>query len=450
MIKALFFCMLALLAEFAYGHAGSPWHGTGGSVALGLNSVYLQIPDNQPSAKFTIKYPIQENTFDYRVGDTSSVVIFSNEELQKQGFITEKSAVLAVDNGPYNPNQPSEYEFTITKSGYYHLLFGPGPNTSLLVVQTARTFDVVAKSDGAKVGQYLSPTTSGDFHIVKHPTLGLTKFAGWYSVFYKEYTDAYRKAGLPVATDMDLVGDRGTRFAAALAERGYPQFATYKAGQSVTSSPFLARVNGLSSEAFDTAHLTPGEYIFRYSPAKITSSIIQTNEISLGVFPDQAFKKEYGIDQDMIVRKTFIANQDKYELRFKVEQDGFYHLTYAAGEGGFIFSMVPDESIPTEIEAVSGTVISHTRLTGVNSTIISSRPLVPGEWSVFFPCKVVQAKTHGAEFLSKVTVPFRQETRLAVARFGSAIMLPLTSESLRIQIENQRKQILMLKSAPVK
>jgi hypothetical protein len=432
---------LVLFITDAAAHLGSPWHATGIASALGFNTVRLEVPQGAASAKFRVRYPTQENTLDYRVGNTSSVIVFSNDELVRRGFITEESAVLAVQNGPYDPNNPSEYDFTITKSGYYHVLFGPGPNTSILVIQTARTVDVLPVSDGAKVGQFLAPATSGDFHIIKHPTKGLQEFAGWYSVFFKEFTDIYKAAGLPTAEEMDLVGERALGFASALVQRGYPQFASYKPGDGVASSPFLGHVNGLNAEAFDTAFLMPGEYKFTYKPASIPSTIMQTNEIVLRVFSDETFAKQYGTEQDTLFKEAFVSNKSEYSLNFKVGKAGYYHLGYGVGEGGFLFQMTPDSNIPTAISTTTGEVRSHTKLTGVNSMIVAEKPIGSGEWVVFFPCKVVRSKNHGAPNLANVSVPFTQETRLAVARFGSAAMMRVTTDFLKAEISRQRMQL---------
>lgn len=433
-------CLL-IFASSASAHLGSPWHGPPLAAALGLNTIHLEMPPGADSATFRVRYPIQENTFDYRVGNTSSVIVFSNEELVRRGFITEQSAVLAVQNGTYDPSSPNNYEFTINKSGYYHVLFGPGPNTSILVIQSARTVDVVPVSEGAKVGQFLAPATSGDFHIIKHPTKGLEQFAGWYSVFYKEFTEVYKAAGIPTAEEMDLVGERAKGFAAALVERGYPQFASYVPGEGVATSPFLGHVNGLNAEAFDTALLTPGEYTFTYRPNDISSTIMLTNEIVLEVFPDDAFDDQYGTEQEILAKRSFVSNRNEYSLTFKIEKTGYYHLGYGVGEGGFLFQMTTDAAIPTRITALTGEVRSHTKLTGVNSMIIAEKPFVGGEWSVFFPCKVVRAKKHGAPKLAGVSVPFTQETRLAVARLGSAAMMRVTTDFLKAEIERQRMQL---------
>ncbi|UGY10190.1 hypothetical protein [Phyllobacterium pellucidum] len=444
-----FIFLIILFPTEAFAHLGSPWHSNGIGAALGFNTTYLEVPVGAESAKFRVIYPTQENTYDYRVGNTTSVIVFSNEELEKRGFITEESAVLAVENGPYDPRNPGSYEFSIKKSGYYHILFGPGPNTSILVIQSARTVNVEPVSEGAKVGQWLAPATSGDFHIVKHPTLGLKQFAGWYSVFYKEFTDVYRAAKLPTADDMDLVGPRAKAFADALVARGYPQFASYVPGDGIATSPFLGNINGLNAQAFDTAFLMPGNYSFKYKPMAVKSTIIQTNEIVLEVFPDETFAKQYGLDKDVMAKQSFVANKDEYELNFKVEKAGYYHLGYGVGEGGFLFQMTPDEAIPTNITTKDGDVRSYTRLTGIDSMIVSERPFQGGEWSVFFPCKLVRTKNHGAPFLAGVSVPFTMETRLAVARFGSAAMLKLETDSLKAQIEEQRLQLKSL-GAPLK
>lgn len=433
------------LAQGVSAHLGSPWHGDGRSVALGFNTLYLEVPEGQTTATFQVTYPTQENTFDYRIGDTSTIIVFANDELEAQGFITEQSAVLAVDNGAYDPNFPNSYQFTIEKSGYYHVLFGPGPNTSILVLQSSRTVDVQPVSEGAVAREFLAPATSGDFHIIKHPTEGLARFAGWYSVFYAEFTDIYREEGLPIASDMDLVGERAKGFAAALVERGYPQFQSYEASDEIATSPFLSHVNGLKAEAFDTAFLMPGDYSFSYRPRDIPSTIIQTTEIVLRVFPDSTFDDGYGTEENVIAQGSYLADSDEYVLDFTIEEAGYYHLAYGVGEGGFLFQMTPDDSIPTNITAGSsadgGEVRSHTKLTGVNSVIVSEQPITAGEWSVYFPCKVVRQKDHGAPALSSVLVPFALETRLAVARLGSAAMYSATVRQLRSEIEMQKLQI---------
>lgn len=439
---ALFFSFIGTVSA----HLGSPWHGTGTSVALGFNTIYLEVPEGEEQATFKVKYPIQENTFDYRVGNTTSLVVFSNDELSTQGFITEESAVLAVDNGPYDPNQPSTYEFSIEKSGFYHVLFGPGPNTSILVLQSSRTIDVQPTSPGARTGEWLAPATSGDFHIIKHPTKGLGEFAGWYSVFYDEFTEVYKENNLPIASEMDLIGERADGFAAALAERGYPQFSDFSGASQIATSPFLGNVNGLKSAAFDTAFLNPGQYTFSYRPNDIKSTIVQTNEISLEVFADSAFEKQYGLDKDIIASQSFIANRDEYSLEFEITAPGFYHLSYSVGEGGFLFQMVEDESLPTSLSSASGGLVPLTRMTGVNSVIVSEKPFEEGAWSVFFPCKVVRAKEHGAPSLNGISVPFTRDTRLEVARFGSAVMLPLTSEFYRNEIERQRLKLQLIQN----
>lgn len=332
---AMFF--FVSFANTATAHLGSPWHGDGKSVALGFNTLFLEVPEGDEAATFKVIYPTQENTFDYRIGDTSTVIVFSNEELKKTGLITEDSAVLAVDNGAYDPNFPNSYEFSISESGSYHVLFGPGPNTSILVLESSRTVGVVPVSDGAIAHDFLAPNTSGDFQIIKHPVDGLQQFAGWYSVFYEEFTDVYREAGLPIASDMDLIGERAMGFANAIAERGYPQFNEFKGADTIATSPFLAHVNGLKAEAFDTAFVTAGEYSFTYRPRDIASTIMQTAEVTLRIFPDETFEKGYGTEENVIAKASYLADSEEYVLDFKVEEAGYYHLAYGVGEGGFIF-----------------------------------------------------------------------------------------------------------------
>lgn len=403
--------------------------------AVGMNTIRLDLPPGQQSAKFRLLYPTQPNKLDYTVGDASTVAVVGDEDLRRDGIITSENAVLALQSDSYDPAHPVAAEFEIKKSGYYHVLFGPGKNTSILVLEPALTVKVEPVTPGARVGDFIAPATAGDFHLVKHPALGMRQFAGWFAVFFDEYRAKYEQLGLATAHSLSLEGKRAVRFARAISKMGYPGFDGVTASMPKATGPFLGHVNGLAVEAVDSAYLVPGEYEFVYRPRSVASSIVRTNEIVLRLYKDSALDDGFGTEAEVMARVAVPASNGEFRLPFKVTEPAYYHLSYGPGEGGLIFHLVPDEEIPTQIVVKKGEVRNHARLTGINSVIIGPRPLdLGGMWEVFFPCKVVRERADPLKLYRNVQIPLTTDVALSVARLGAAIMHPIMIERMKDEL----------------
>ena len=409
----------------AHAHKGSPWHGTPTAAALGLNTVYLEPVAEGVPTTFTVQYPVQENVKALMVGYELVAMVFPDSALD-DGFF-EADEVEAIQEGEvYKPSTPLTLVFTVDTAGYYHVVFGPGTSTSILVLQppTNGTISVVGDEGGTVT--FVVPDTAGDVHIIEDPQLGFGSFVAWIGVMFSQARSDYESLGIASNALPPLDSTRALSLIQKLVKFGYiDQTAVpnpYPPGQ--VYAPFLANLNRMGTLAFMTAYLTPGTYSFSYSPAASGLVVYETSSVVLQVTSDTAYDNGFGTETEILARAEYAAAGPTPTLVFEVSTAGYYHLMYGPGDGGFILHLDPDDLLPVSLVPMGPGQITYARkLGGINTVLWELPSPIESRRQVYFPCKLVdEAEFASLGIMSNLTVPLDVSVAQEVELLGKKLL----------------------------
>lgn len=397
--------MVVGLAFEGKSHKGSPWHDQGPTLAIGLNSVLLEPSAPGVSTTFTVEYPTQSLTYGFVLGDQHTIIVFPDSALADDGLFTDDEAIVVEQGGvPYG--DPLEATFSITESAYFHVLFGPGPENSILVIEgpAGGTVDVTSSNGGSVT--FAVSATSGDVHIVSDGSPGLTSFVGWIGVMFPAARSVYEGLGIASGALPPLDSTRAEALAGELVALGQisPGSIPSPFPSGTFSVPFLATQQGLGTLAFMTAHLEPGVYEFSYDRSTGASlGIDATDGIAIRVTKDSVYDDLYGDETEVLASAEFPSSEAAPSLQFEVTEADYYHLMYGPSGTGFVMHLDPDDLIPVSLSTLSGGPASDIRpLGGVNTVLKESG--CPDQ--VYFPCKLVdQDDFHSLGIMSVVNIP---------------------------------------------
>lgn len=434
-LKIMVTIILVAGATSVQAHKGSPWHDTGTAVALGFNSVYLKPIEEGVKTTFTFKYPSNRNTLEFVVGDAYTAMVFPDQAL-KDGIFTEEEVLVIKTGEIYDISEPLIIQFSIIRAGFYHLLFGPGPGTSILVLEPGPEGSISVEAEPGGSVEYLVRGTAGDAHIIKDPKLGMKKFVGWVGVMFDQARAAYEAKGVARGALPPLNSARASKIAMKLSEFGYfdaeARLAAVPEGR--INAPFLGNINGMGVLAFTTAHLKPGRYTFAYDRRGSKFVIDQSPTIILQIAKDEALDDGIGTEDEILYR--VVSSEAKPALDFEVSEEGYYHLMFGPGDGGFIMHLGPDIGLPVSITAKDkGAVSNVVKLAGINTVLENAASKRFME--VFFPCKLTDDKLLKSRGVMKnVAVPLDFSVAKEVMYWGLPIVAPLMLQ--RQELENKR------------
>ena len=409
-----------------YGHKGNPWHGKDFGFAIGLNTVFLQPSAPGVPTTFIYRYPVRGNVFGFLTGQQQMAMVVPDRQLSAGMF--RASNVLAMKQGRLYGNRPLEIRFSISESGFYHLLFGPGQEASNLVLEPPEdgTIDIVPEKSG-KVSRVV-PATSGDVHIITHAQKGMIEFVGWIGVMFPDALDAYRSLRIAQGGLPPLDKSRARSLAQALVSLGrLKQSAVpsvFPDGQY--SIPFLGNFNGMGLQNFLTAHLTPGRYSFTYDRAATQLVMNETEKIILQVTSDRAYDDGFGTEKEAIAWGEFEKKSLQPTLNFKVIKTGYYHLMYGPGSGGFLMHLNQDDHLPVSLVSKDNGKVGYLRRLGGFTTVIShptsqGSQVIPRQ--VHFPALLVrESEFRNRGIMSRLTVPLQTSVAARLQVLGGEIL----------------------------
>lgn len=436
--------MLLVFTSDSYAHKGNPWHGNGGASALGFNTVYLQPTAEGEVTQFVMRYPIQPNKLEYVMGNSSAALVIPDAALN-DGVFTEEEVLAVSEQNSYDTNHPIELKFNISKSGYYHVLFGPGDGTSILVLEPNRTFEVTPTTGGTVA--YVAPTTSGDMHIVKDASAGISKFAGWVGLLFDDVKADYQAKGIITQHAPPFDGETTSKIVLELSRLGQltPE-ANASLGPGTYDIPFLGNVNGLGSAAVGAAFLTPGNYEFSVDLSK-SPNISTVNGLSLSVSEPSALDDGFGSKSEIIAHSVTQLDSEVGTLAFKVDRSGYYRLAYGPPPGGFLMTVQPRTSSVVTVKPVGkiGSVNDLVPLANMDAILEGkiAAELDDNE-TIFYPAQIYDPDAVSSRnLISSAVVPLNRNAAIQVMRSSAAYIQPGVINLLKAQRDN-----LMLQAAP--